>query len=190
MAKSYSIIDINGRQKSFNTVGALFTELSDSGNNWCEGEGSSIKKGDDVLFHTTDYAEFVSANKKAPSIKGIMALIADRTAAVSLADSIEGEWVEAESVNDQKTVIKNYSTTGFLINHKNLSKRVLARAELDVYGDDDVHVYAVSSRNLEKIRNIGSVTITRKKLSELPDDPYNDTVFAEAVFGLLGATIN
>lgn len=83
------------------------------------------------------------------------------------------------------TLIKNYSTVGLNARHEGLKGVNMTRVEFDVYGDDDVRVYAVSGHNFERLP-IPSITITRQQLADLPDDPYNDTVFACAAFRLLG----
>lgn len=87
-------------------------------------------------------------------------------------------------------MIKNYSTIGLPVTHASLTKPTAVRVEFDVYGDDDVRVYAVSANNLNRMPTLGSAVITRRELSELPDDPYNEVVFAEAAFALLSLNIS
>lgn len=87
--------------------------------------------------------------------------------------------------NNMTTLIKNYSTIGLIGAHNGLKRPTMVRIEFDVYGDDDVRVYAVSANNLGKIKSISGVTITRQQLSDLPDDPYDYSVFAKAAFDLL-----
>lgn len=83
-------------------------------------------------------------------------------------------------------LLKNYSTIGLNVNHGSLKQPTAVRVEFDVYGDDDVRVYAVSANNLNRMPALGGITITRKELSELPDDPYDQVVFASAALRLLG----
>lgn len=84
-------------------------------------------------------------------------------------------------------VVKSYSTVG--LNTTINGKVKLVQVCFDVLENDDVKVYAQSARNLAPIHAAGSKIITRQELSELPDDPYNDIVFARAAFGLLGLEI-
>ena len=60
----------------------------------------------------------------------------------------------------------------------------------DVKEDNSVKVYVVSADDLNQIKTLGTKTITREELANLPDDPMNDVVFAEAAFGLFGLDIN
>lgn len=83
--------------------------------------------------------------------------------------------------------VKNYSTVGLSTVIED--KLRMVRVEFDVKENDTVRVYAVSARNLARIRAVPMKIITRKQLSELPNDPYNDLVFANAAFGLLGLPI-
>ena len=84
-------------------------------------------------------------------------------------------------------VVKSYSTVG--LNTKIKGKVKLVQVCFDVLENDEVKVYAQSARNLAPIHAAGAKIITRQELSELPDDPYNDIVFAKAAFGLLGLEI-
>lgn len=178
MAKGYSLIDANGRSKEFNSTTALFGELSDDHCGWHEGSGSFVKKNGDNLFHTSDYCRFMKINKKMPSLKGILKLMAEGD-----------DLVDTSQPEEKLAIIKNYSTVGLLVSHPSFKDRILARVEFDVYGDDNVHVYLASANDLSKIDSVGGLTITRKALSELPDNPYNDMIFAKAAFKLLGVSI-
>ena len=84
--------------------------------------------------------------------------------------------------------IKHYSTIGLNVNINDKVK--MARVFFDVKEDNSVKVYVVSANNLNQIKSLGTKTITREELANLPDDPMNDVVFAEAAFGLFGLDIN
>ena len=84
--------------------------------------------------------------------------------------------------------IKHYSTIGLNVNVNGKVK--MARVFFDVKEDNSVKVYVVSGNNLNQIKALGTQTITREQLANLPDDPMNDVVFAEAAFGLFGLDIN
>lgn len=84
--------------------------------------------------------------------------------------------------------IKHYSTIGLNVNINDKVK--MARVFFDVKEDNSVKVYVVSANNLNQIKALGTQTITREELSNLPDDPSNEVVFAEAAFGLFGLDIN
>ena len=84
--------------------------------------------------------------------------------------------------------IKHYSTIGLNVNINDKVKMV--RVFFDVKEDNSVKVYVVSANNLNQIKALGTKTITREQLANLPDDPMNDVVFAEAAFGLFGLDIN
>ena len=84
--------------------------------------------------------------------------------------------------------IKHYSTICLNVNINDKVK--MARVFFDVKEDNSVKVYVVSANNLNQIKSLGTKTITREQLANLPDDPMNDVVFAEAAFGLFGLDIN
>ena len=84
--------------------------------------------------------------------------------------------------------IKHYSTIGLNVNINGKVK--MARVFFDVKEDDSVKVYVVSANNLNQIKALGTQTITREELANLPDDPANEVVFAEAAFGLFGLDVN
>ena len=84
--------------------------------------------------------------------------------------------------------IKHYSTIGLNVTINGRPK--MARVFFDVKEDNSVKVYVVSANNLNQIKTLGTKTITREELSNLPDDPANEVVFAEAAFGLFGLDIN
>lgn len=84
--------------------------------------------------------------------------------------------------------IKHHSTIGLNVNIDGKVK--MARVFFDVKEDNSVKVYVVSANNLNQIKALGTQTITREQLANLPDDPMNDVVFAEAAFGLFGLYIN
>ena len=84
--------------------------------------------------------------------------------------------------------IKHYSTIGLNVTINGLPK--MARVFFDVKEDNSVKVYVVSANNLNQIKSLGTKTITREQLANLPDDPTNDVVFAEAAFALFGLDVN
>lgn len=84
--------------------------------------------------------------------------------------------------------IKHYSTIGLNVILDGRPK--MARVFFDVKEDNSVKVYVVSANNLNQIKALGTKTITREQLANLPDDPMNEVVFAEAAFGLFGLDIN
>ena len=84
--------------------------------------------------------------------------------------------------------IKHYSTIGLNVTINGLPK--MARVFFDVKEDSSVKVYVVSANSLNQIKSLGTKKITREQLANLPDDPMNDVVFAEAAFGLFGLDIN
>ena len=84
--------------------------------------------------------------------------------------------------------IKHYSTIGLNVNVNGKVK--MARVFFDVKEDNSVKVYVVSAYSSNQIKALGTKTITREQLANLPDDPANEVIFAEAAFGLFGLDSN
>ena len=84
--------------------------------------------------------------------------------------------------------IKHYSTIGLNVTIDNRPK--MARVFFDIKEDNSVKVYVVSADSLSQIKSLGTKTITREQLANLPDDPANEVIFAEAAFALFGLDIN
>ena len=82
---------------------------------------------------------------------------------------------------------KYLSTVGLNVGIDNRVK--LARVLFKIHDDGVVIATVVSGHTLGQFKRLGSITMTREELNELPDDPYNDIVFAEAAFGLFGLSI-
>lgn len=85
--------------------------------------------------------------------------------------------------------IKYIITIGLLIEHENVKKPVLANVCFAIQDDNKVVVSVDSARNGSLIKVIGKKIISRQELSDMPEDPYNDLVFARAAFELMNCTI-
>ena len=81
---------------------------------------------------------------------------------------------------------KYLSTVGLNVAIGNRVK--LARVSFTI---NDTHVTAqvVSGYTLAPMKRVGSITMTREAFNALPDDPYNEVVFARAAFGLFGLSV-
>ena len=81
---------------------------------------------------------------------------------------------------------KYLSTVGLNVAIGNRVK--LARVSFTI---NDTHVTAqvVSGYTLATMKRMGSITMTREAFNALPDDPYNEVVFARAAFGLFGLSV-
>ena len=82
--------------------------------------------------------------------------------------------------------MKYLSTVGLNVAIGNRVK--LARVSFTI---NDTHVTAqvVSGYTLATMKRMGSITMTREAFNALPDDPYNEVVFARAAFGLFGLSV-
>ena len=81
---------------------------------------------------------------------------------------------------------KYISTIGLNVAINNRVK--LARVSFTIK-NDTVTAQVVNGHTLAKIKSLGSITMTRDEFNALPDDPYNDLVFARAAFGLFGLSV-
>ena len=82
--------------------------------------------------------------------------------------------------------MKYLSTVGLNVAIGNRVK--LARVSFTI---NDTHVTAkvISGHTLGTFKRLGSITMTRDEFNALPDDPYDDVVFARAAFGLFGLSV-
>ena len=81
---------------------------------------------------------------------------------------------------------KYLSTIGLNVAIGNRVK--LARVSFTI-NDDTVTAQVVSGHTLAPMKRLGSITLTREAFNALPDDPYDDVVFARAAFGLFGLSV-
>lgn len=81
---------------------------------------------------------------------------------------------------------KYLSTVGLPVGINNRVK--LARVSFTIR-EDRVKAQVVSGHTLERIRGVGSITMTREEFNALPEDAYNDLVFARAAFALFGLSV-
>ena len=81
---------------------------------------------------------------------------------------------------------KYLSTVGLNVAIHNRVK--LARVSFTI-NDDSVTAQVVSGHTLAHFKRLGSITMTREAFNALPDDPYDDLVFARAAFGLFGLSV-
>lgn len=66
----------------------------------------------------------------------------------------------------------------------------LVRVSFALMNDDKTVVATVENgHNLQTIKSLGKRTITRDDLRNMPEDPYDDIVFARAAFALFGLEI-
>ena len=71
----------------------------------------------------------------------------------------------------------------------NDNRGTIAPVLVEIHDGGVVIATVVSGHTLGQFKRLGSITMTREELNELPDDPYDDIVFAEAAFGLFGLSI-
>ena len=81
---------------------------------------------------------------------------------------------------------KYLSTIGLNVAINNRVK--LARVSFTI-NDDIVIARVVSGHTLTPVKSIGSITMTREAFNALPDDPYDDVLFARSAFGLFGLSV-
>ena len=84
-------------------------------------------------------------------------------------------------------VVKYVNTVG--LNTWIGKKLRLVRVSFAIMDDDTVVATVESAHNLSTIKSCGKITMTRKELADMPEDPYNDIVFAKAAFSLFGLGI-
>ena len=83
--------------------------------------------------------------------------------------------------------MKYLSTIGLNVAINNRVK--LARVSFTIKDDGSVKAQVVNGHTLTPFKSLGSITMTRDEFNALPDDPYNDAVFAKAAFGLFGLSV-
>ena len=81
---------------------------------------------------------------------------------------------------------KYISTIGLNVAINNRVK--LARVSFTIK-DDSVTAKVVSGHTLATMKRMGSITMTREAFNALPDDAYDDLIFARAAFGLFGLSV-
>ena len=81
---------------------------------------------------------------------------------------------------------KYLSTIGLNVAIHNRIK--LARVSFTI-NDDSVKAQVISGHTLAPMKGLGSIKLTREAFNALPDDPYDDLVFAKAAFGLFGLSV-
>ena len=82
--------------------------------------------------------------------------------------------------------MKYLSTIGLNVAINNSLK--LARVSFEI-NDESVTAKVVSGHTLCAVKKLGSITLTRDEFNALPDDPYDDLVFARAAFSLFGLSV-
>lgn len=88
-----------------------------------------------------------------------------------------------------KKVIKYVMTNGLLVKSDLYKRPFLAKVCFAVMSDDSVEVTVESARNGSTMDKLGKKVITRKQLSEMPDDQYNNMVFNRAAFEMMGLSL-
>lgn len=79
--------------------------------------------------------------------------------------------------------VKYVNTVGLNVNIDGKPKSV--RVSFALMDDDKTVIATVESGyNLEPIKSLGKRTITRDELRNMPEDPYDNIVFARAAFAL------
>lgn len=69
-------------------------------------------------------------------------------------------------------------------------KLTLARVAFAVMDDGKTVIATVESgHTLAQIKSLGKRTLTRDEFRDMPEDPYNDVVFARAAFALFNLEI-
>ena len=82
---------------------------------------------------------------------------------------------------------KYLSTIGLNVAIHNRVK--LARVAFTI-SDNSVIAQVISGYTLAPMKRLGSITLTREAFNALPDDPYNELVFARAAFGLFCLSVD
>ena len=82
--------------------------------------------------------------------------------------------------------MKYLSTVGLRVAINNRVK--LARVSFTI-NDDSVTAQVVSGHTLATFKRLGSITLTREAFNALPDDAYDELVFARSAFGLFGLSV-
>ena len=82
--------------------------------------------------------------------------------------------------------MKYLSTIGLNVAIGNRVK--LARVSFTI-NDDSVTATVLSAHTLAPMKQVSSITLTREAFKALPDDAYDDVVFARAAFGLFGLSV-
>ena len=83
--------------------------------------------------------------------------------------------------------MKYFSTIGLNVAINNRVK--LARVSFTIK-DDSVTAQVISGHTLTPLKRLGTITITREAFNALPEDAYDDLVFARAAFGLFGLSVS
>ena len=81
---------------------------------------------------------------------------------------------------------KYFSTIGLNVAINNRVK--LARVAFTVDGEK-VTAQVISGYTLSPFKKVGSITMTRDEFIALPDDAYDEFVFARAAFALFGLSV-
>lgn len=83
--------------------------------------------------------------------------------------------------------VKYINTVG--LNVVDGGKARLYRIAFAIMDDDSVVATVENGYTLGQIKKFGKVTMTREELRNMPEDPYNDLVFARAAFSLFGLEV-
>ena len=83
--------------------------------------------------------------------------------------------------------MRKYISTVGLQTHVN-NKLKLVRVAFTLH-DDTVTACVENGYTLEPLKALGKRTLSRAEFAALPDDPYNDLVFAQASFALFNLSI-
>ena len=81
---------------------------------------------------------------------------------------------------------KYISTVGLNTSVGNRSK--LVRVAFTVT-DANVTAHVESGNTLAPVKKLGKIVLTHEDFKNLPEDPYNDLVFARAAFALFGLEV-
>ncbi len=84
-------------------------------------------------------------------------------------------------------IVKHISTIGLDVEIN--GKPLLCRVAFDKMEDGTVKAYIISGRTLAKLDKMGTVTLTHQEFADMPEDPYNDLVFARSAFSLFGLSV-
>ena len=90
----------------------------------------------------------------------------------------------------ENTQRKLVSTIGLNVDFDQYKTRKLVKVWFEQHIKNGDWVATVeSARTGGRLEKLGKVTLTHEQFCDLPDDPYDDAVFASAAFKLFGGTI-
>ncbi len=86
--------------------------------------------------------------------------------------------------------VKYVSTIGLKVYSPKLNRSYLAKVFFAIQSDEKtVFAHVENAHNGNRLNFFGRLTLTRDELREMPADPYNNLIFAEAAFDLFDLQI-